>query len=117
MSQENYLEEALIYLQEKPIIYSGTKIVALAKAHGNTIEKKQKMGCEKWSVKAPFKGQKYRDKMVACKAKAAIQGLQASGKYAQALGRKCADARCKKAVANFLIDVKDEIKDNKYYLK
>ncbi len=104
-------------LEEKAITYSGSKVIKLAKQYGKAIEKKLRTGCEKWSVKAPFKGQEYRDKMMACKAKAAIKGLQSSASYAGKLSGQCPDLDCKKKIQNYLIDVRDEIKDNQSYVK
>ena len=93
----------------------------MAKQHGNLVEKQARAGCEKWSVKAPFKGQKYRDAMMSCKAKAAIKGLQASIAYAKKLESHCTHEgygqKCKKAIYGFMVDVKREIEDNKTYVK
>ena len=108
-------------MTEEPIKYSISKIIAMAKKHGNMIEKQAKAGCEKWSVKAPFKGQEYRDKMLACKAAAAIKGLNASAAFAKKLTPHCKEQgygnKCKKGIYGFLVDVKDDIKDNQSYLK
>ncbi len=104
-------------ITEEPITYNGTKIVRLANKLGNAIEKKHKAGCEKWSVKAPFKGQEYRDKMMACKAAASIKGLQASAAYAKKLSGHCSGRTCKRTILNYLEDVKDGIKDNQTYIK
>ncbi|MHA1868763.1 MAG: hypothetical protein ACTSXD_12025 [Candidatus Heimdallarchaeaceae archaeon] len=110
------LQEVLYHLQEKPITYSGTKIVNLARMYGNAVEKREKAGCEKWSVKAPFKGQEYRDKMMGCKARAAIKGYMASAKYAQNLSKNCKNDKCKQLVTQYLNDLKDAIEEEKSYL-
>ena len=107
-------EEAI---EEKAITYSGSKIIKLANQYGKAIEKKLKAGCEKWSVKAPFKGQEYRDKMMSCKAKASIKGLQASAAYVRKLSAHCKDLDCKKKIQSYLIDVKDDISDQSSYVK
>jgi len=105
-------------IKEEIIKYTGAQIVKLARQHGNTVKKQLKAGCEKWSIKAPFKGQEYRDKMMSCKAKASIKGLNASGMYAKKLLSHCKDGlKCKKDISNFLIDLKGEIKDNQRYVK
>lgn len=93
----------------------------MAKQHGKTIEKQAKAGCEKWSIKTPFKSQEYKNKMLACKAKASIKGLQASAAYAKNLMPHCkeqgAGNLCKKEIYAFLVDINDEIKDNRSYIK
>lgn len=104
-------------VKEEAITYSGTKIISLSKQYGKAIEKKHRAGCEKWSVKAPFKGQEYRDKMMSCKAKASIKGLQGSATFAKKLSAHCNGRTCKRALLNYFEDIKDEIKDNQRYVK
>jgi hypothetical protein len=55
--------------------------------------------------------------MMACKAKAAIKGLQASATYARKLSAHCDGIDCKKKIQSYLIDVKDDIQDNQRYIK
>jgi len=122
-SDADVLEEDEKKVTEAAITYEPRDIISMAKKHGKLIEKKGRAGCEKWSVKAPFKGQEYRDKMMACKAKAAIVGLNASAAYARKLSSHCKSNNpkiynsCKKMIMNYLIDVKADIKDNQSYLK
>ncbi len=104
-------------VKEEVITYSGSKIVRLADKLGNAIEKKNKAGCEKWSVKAPFKGQEYRDKMMSCKAKASIKGLQGSATFAKKLSAHCKDKECLKTIQSYLIDIKSEITNQQRYVK
>jgi len=54
---------------------------------------------------------------MSCKAKAAIKGLQASATYARKLSAHCTDRDCKKKIQSYLIDIKDEIRDNQSYVK
>jgi hypothetical protein len=105
--------------KEEAIAYSASKIIAMARKQGSLIEKQGKAGCEKWKVTTPFKGQEFKNKMMACKAAAAIKGLNSSAAYAKKLAGHCSDdpASCKKAIYAFMVDIKDEIKDNQSYLK
>lgn len=111
--QEDKKDESLT---EAPIQYSASKIISMAKAHGTTVENQAKAGCEKWSIKAPFKSTEYKKKMLACKAAAAIKGLQASAVYAKNLVPHC-KGDCRKQIADFLRDISDEIKENQEYVK
>jgi len=104
-------------IKEEAIKYSGSKITKLANQYGKAIEKKGRAGCEKWSVKAPFKGQEYRDKMMSCKAKADIKGLQASATFAKKLSAHCKDKKCLKTIQSYLIDIKSEITNQQRYVK
>jgi len=104
-------------ITEEVIKYSGSKITKLADQYGKAIEKKGRAGCEKWSVKAPFKGQEYRDKMMSCKAIADIKGLQASAAYAKKLSAHCKDKKCLKVIQSYLIDIKSEISNQQTYVK
>lgn len=103
-------------IKEEAISYSGSKIINLASQYGRSIEMKERAGCEKWSVKAPFKGQDYRNKMLSCKAKATIKGINAKAQFAKKLMNHCKDINCKKKLQSYFIDLKDDLADNKSYL-
>ena len=49
------LQEVLYHLQEKPITYSGTKIVNLASMYGNAVEKREKAGVKNSLLKLHLK--------------------------------------------------------------
>jgi hypothetical protein len=104
-------------LTEAPIKYDADQIIGSAEAHGHSIEKKEKAGCEKWSVKTPFKSAEYKKKMMACKAKASIKGLNAMAKYIKQSSKNCKDEDCVKQLKDKLKWIVDEIKDNQRYLK
>ena len=93
----------------------------MAKKHGKLIEKQARAGCEKWSLKAPFKSMAYKRNMMACKAKAAIKGLNASAGMAKKLSSHCSaddpmrQNDCKKKIFGFLTDIKDDIKEEQAY--
>lgn len=55
--------------------------------------------------------------MMSCKAKAAIKGLQGSATFAKKLSAHCDGKTCKRAIMNYLEDIKDAIVDNKRYVK
>lgn len=111
------VQESEEVVTEAPIVYSGSKIRAMAEKHGRTVEMKEKAGCEKWSVKTPFKDQGYKDKMLACKAKATIKGLMASARFAKGLASHCKNEKCKSILARYFADIKDRMEEERDYIK
>jgi len=80
------------------------------------VEQRGKAGCEKWTVKAPFKSKDYKHKMMACKAKAAIKGLQTAAAFIKKSAGGCKDKKCQKGLQAELIDIASEIKNQQSYL-
>lgn len=113
----DYLNELLTVLQEKEIKYSGSKIIKASNDLGRSIENQGRAGCEKWSIKAPFKDKAYKNKMMACKAKAAIKGLLSSISYLKKSMPGCKDEKCVAAIKREIANNLEEIKDQRQYLK
>lgn len=99
------------HLQESPIKYSGNKMLLMGQKYRRVIYKKEKAGCEKWNVKTPFKDQSYKNKMIACKAKAEIIAHKAEIKYLSQLAVHCKDDKCKRKVAEEIKDIHTVIND------
>lgn len=105
-----FLQEALNML-EAQIRFSGSKIISSSEHVRVAMERREKAKCQKWGLTTPFKSKEFKNKMVACKAKAFILGDQAAIKYASSMLSKC-----KGLVTKYIADLKDDIEDNKYYL-
>jgi hypothetical protein len=59
----------------------------------------------------------YKKKMMACKAAAAIKGLNAEAGYIKKGASTCKDDKCRAKLKVRLQDIAEEIKDEKSYIK